>query len=55
MANSTKLCTKLDLIKRLEKYEDDDYIGLLVSVQDGRENPVHEVFIFYDAEDIFIK
>ena len=32
MANSTKSCTKLDLIKRLEKYEDNYYVGLLVSV-----------------------
>ena len=52
MANSTKLCTKLDLIKRLEKYKDDDYIGVLTYAQDGRKKPSHEIFIFYDAEKI---
>lgn len=46
MASSTKLCTKADLMERIKEYDEKDYIGLLVSIQNGREKPVHEAFIF---------
>lgn len=55
MASSTKLCTKADLMERIKEYDEKDYIGLLVSTQNGREKPVHEAFIFYDAKDIFLQ
>ena len=52
MDGELKVIKKRELLERLEKYEDDDYIGVLTSAQDGRKKPSHEVFIFYDAEKI---
>lgn len=51
MASSTYRVTKAELIKKLSDYKDKDYVGVLAAVQDGKENPCHEVLIFFKALD----
>ena len=51
MASGMNRVTKAELIKMLSDYKDKDYVGVLASVQDGKENPCHEVLIFFKALD----
>lgn len=53
MASSMHRVTKAELIDMLSSYKDKDYVGVLTAVQDGKENPCHEVLIFFKAlEDL---
>ena len=53
MASSMRRVTKAELMKNLSAYNDEDYIGVLAAVQDGKENPCHEVLILFKAlEDL---
>ena len=51
MAAQMKPITKVDLIKLLEKYpnNDIDNIGYIMSVQDGMHNPTHQVIMLYES------
>ena len=52
MASSTELVTKAELVDMLGDYKDNDFVGVIFSAQDGKENPCHQVLVFYHAEDI---
>ena len=52
MASSTERVTKAELVDMLKDYKDNDFVGVIFSVQDGKESPCHQVFVFYHAEDI---
>lgn len=51
MASSMNRVTKAELMKKLYDYNDKDYVGVLAAVQDGKENPCHEVLILFKALD----
>lgn len=51
MASGMERVTKAELMEKLSAYNDKDYVGVLASVQDGKENPCHEVLILFKALD----
>lgn len=51
MASSMHRVTKAELLEKLSAYNDKDYVGVLAAVQDGKENPCHEVLILFKALD----
>lgn len=51
MASSTERVTKADLIEKLKNLKDNDFVGVLTSVQDGKESECHQVLIFFHALD----
>lgn len=54
MASSMERVTKADLMEKLSHLKDKDFVGVLAAVQDGKENPCHEVLIlFHPIENLF--
>lgn len=49
MACQTVRVTKKDLIDMLKNKKDDDFLGVMVTIQDGKEGECHQSLILYEA------
>lgn len=53
MASGMVRVTKKDLLNQLSDYKDNDFVGVLTLVQDGKESECHQVLIFFHATENF--
>ena len=51
MAQGMERVTKKDLLEKLSAYKDDDFVGVISLVQDGKESECHQVLIFFHATE----
>lgn len=51
MASSTKRVTKKDLLEWLKKFEDKDFVGVFVAVQENKDAPCHEVLMLFQPTE----
>lgn len=51
MAQGMERVTKKELVQKLSVYNDNDFVGVISLVQDGKESECHQVLIFFHATD----